>query len=361
MKRISLSMNPNRRMVSLVLAGVLLASGTTAMAGPTESEVLASLTKNGVQYSLTEVADTARELADSATRLCEQRDAESFLQARSAWRNAYLAWRRASPFLFGPAAGLNRYLGKSVNDVVLDAVVTTEDFGHLKGQPDARGYAAAEYLLFVPADAPAATAADRCAHLRDVTGEIADRTARVRQEWDQSFGPKFMSAGDGKPFLIPGDALSLALAEALNTTERLLRDHISIPSGYFEGAPRPDLLAAWRSKSSRDAFQAVLEGLRMAVIGNGNSGMAELVATRDGLVSSRNPALAAQMRRQIEKIEKVIADLGGNDLDLHAELAKNPDKLKRLYQRLQELQDQLIEASLVLELDVRTPVEMQGN
>jgi hypothetical protein len=319
--------------------------------------VLVSLASNGIRPSLTQVADTAQKLSASTRQLCEQRDAASLDKAQDAWREAYMAWRRAAPFMFGPAGKLERQLGKPVNGVVLDAAVSEDDLSRLRKNSDVRGYAGAEHLLFVPADAAAATAADRCAHLQDVTSEIADLTGRARQEWDQGFGKEFIAAGDGKPFLIPGDALSLALAESLNTTETLLRDGIGFPSGFFEGNAKPELLEAWRSNSSREAFQATLDGLRLALIGDESSGIAELVATKDGLISRKDPALAADMHKQLEKIQKTIAGLGGSDLVLHAELQKNPSKLKSLYKQLQKLQDQLVEVALVLELDVRSAVE----
>jgi len=359
MKRIGLPFKSLLPVFALVLTGALLVSGGSAAAKLTESDVLASLATNAVRPSLTEVADTAQRLSAASRHLCEKRDAASLAGARDAWRKAYLAWRRSAPFLVGPAGTLERRLGKPVHGVVLDAAVGDAGLRHLRKNPDMRGYAAVEHLLFVPADAAAATAAGRCAHLRDATDEIADLTGRAKREWDRGFGNEFVSAGDGKPFLVPGDALSLVLARALNVTETLLRDGIGLPSGFFEGPAKPELLDAWRSNSSRQAFQATLDGFRLALLGDGSSGIVDLVATRDGLVHRKNPVLAADIRRQIEKIQKTIAGLGGSDLVLHAELLKNPAKLKGLYKEIQKLQDQLVKATLVLELDVRSAVEKQ--
>jgi predicted lipoprotein len=342
----------------VVLTGALLAFGNAASASAaplTESDVVAALARQGAQSSLTQVAGTARELAVSARLLCEKRDAASLEQAQGAWRKAYHAWRRAMPFLFGPAEKLKRPLGTwPVNEVVLDKATESADLRHLLKEPDVRGYGGAEYLLFVPKDVVQATAGERCAHLIDVTGEIADLANRAKEEWEQSYGSELISAGDGKPFLIPADALSLAFAETLNVTERMLRDGIGAPSGFFgEENAKPERLEAWRSNSSRDTFQATIEGLRLAVIGDGNVGVAGLVAVKDGLVSPRDPALAADIREQFEEIEKTIAGLGGQDLVLYKELQGNSSKLKSLYKQIDKLQKQLVEASLVLELDVR--------
>lgn len=353
MKWIELS----RPLSALALAAALLASGGAASAADaqlTESQVLAALARNGALPGLTRVADSAGALVASARQLCDKRDDASLEQARAAWREAFLAGRRAAPFLFGPGNKLKLPLGNwPAHAVVLDAAVKPGKFRPMRGNAEARGYAAAEYLLFAPQDAAAATAEERCEHLLDVTGEIAALAARAKREWDEGFGKAFVSAGDGKPFLIPADALSVVVAEMLNITEKTLRDRIGLPSGFFLADVKPDQLEAWHSRSTRDAFAATVEGLRVAFIGDGTTGMGALVATRDGLVSKKDPALAADIGKQLDKIDRILADLGGRDVDLHAELADKPARLKSLYQQIQKLQDQLVEASLVLELDIR--------
>lgn len=348
----------SRPLLALALAVILPASygaADPAAAPPlAEPQVLAALARTGALPDLTRAAGTAGELAAAARQLCEKRDAASLAQARSAWREAFLAWRRADPFLFGPADKLKRSLGSwPAHEVALEAAVTQKNFRPMRSTADLRGYAAAEYLIFVPPDAAAATAAERCDHLLDVTGEIAALTGRARQEWDERFGPEFTSAGDGKPFLTPSDALGLAFGQMLDATERLLRDRVGAPSGFFVGSARPDQLEAWHSRSTRDAFAATVDALRLELVGDGKTGIAGLVAAKDGLVFKKNPALAADLGKQLDKIGQTLDGLGGRDLELHAELTRNPAKLKGLYQQLQKLQDQLVEASLVLELDVR--------
>lgn len=346
--------------VGFLFLAALLAWVLPARAEPTEAAVVVALTTEAVRPAFATLADTARRLSGAVDQLCQRGDAESLRQARAAWQEAYLAWRRCGPFLFGPAARLDQYLGKVANGVVLDAAVTDAAYAHLRKNPDMRGYAGLEHLLFAPADAAKATAGERCAHMADVAGEIAERTAQARQEWDGAYGAAFLAAGDGKPFLIPGDALSLALAAGLNTTEHLLRDQVSIPSGYFEGAAKPEYLPAWRSNMSCEAFRASLEGLRALLTGQGETSLAGLVAVKDGLVSKKDPALAAALRRQLEQVGKDIAALGAKGRPLRDELQRNPKMLKDLYDSLAKLQEQMIELSLVLELDVRSPAEKAG-
>lgn len=353
--------HPSRQLaaLALLLPAILqgCSRGDAALAPPTEPEVLAVLATQGAQPAFARVATSARELATAADALCARRDAASLEQVRVRWRAAYLDWRRALPFMFGPAdeQDFKRRIGIwPVNDVVLAAVVTSPELRGLRGSADVRGYAAAEFLLFVPADAAAATAADRCEHLRDVTREIAEVSARTSQRWDEDYGRRFTAAGDGQPFLTPNEALTLAAAESVNVTERILWDNLGMPSGFFQDPPRPDMLDAWRSGSTRDGLRAMVEGLRTTIIGDGRTGLAGLVATKDGLVEHRDPVLAARMERQIARI---LDDLDDDWPDIHTTLETRPKLLQGLYRDLQTLQDQLVEATLVLELDVRSHAE----
>lgn len=337
-----------RSLSALALSGALLMTGglsiaTTAVA-PSEAQVLATLAHTGVRATLTDLSRTGGDLASAVGTLCAQPDETTLAQAREAWRAAYLSWRRAEPFLFGPvkALGLERRIGVwPPNIQVLEGAVTSSDLAPLLRTADTRGYAATEFLLFVPSDARTATADRRCAHLLDASREIAELTARAPAVWEADYERRFLAAGDGEPFLTPGDALSLPIASALNVTERMLRDRIGPASGIFEGEPDLQWLDGRHSDSARAGLGASLEGLRLMLV-EGETDIASLVATRDGVLSRRDPQLAASLERQIAKS---IAALGEDERAL-------PDRLKRLYREVERLQQQLVEVSLVLELDV---------
>lgn len=326
---------------------------SVSWAAPTEPDILVSLVKNGVYPSLSISDETAGKLAKAARNLCEHPKGKNLQRAKEAWRSAFLAWHRATPFMFGPAGKLDRRIGRwPVNRVVLDAIAASADYRHMADDTDVRGFSAAEYLLFTPDNAKDATSGERCTQLMDVTEEIAERISMARLEWEQKFGDEFMSAGNGKPFLVPGDALSLALAEILNVTEQMLWDRIGTPGGFFEGDTKPESLEAWRSKNVTAGFRATLEGISLAVNGDKETSITGLVATKDGLVESKDPALADAIVKQIGRIVKAIDALGDSD-----NVFKDTLKLKGLYKQIQKLQDQFIEAALVLELDVRSSEE----
>ncbi len=316
-----------------------------------ESEVLSALVENGVLPSLSRLAETAHHLEEDVDVLCSSPSAEALQHAQAAWKDAYLAWRQAGSFLFGPAGSMDRNIGVwPANPVVLDAAVTDPELGHMLKQPDTRGFAGVEHLLFAPANAAEATTVGRIKQLKSCTEEIAQLTVEAKLQWESKYAATFLAAGDGNPYLLPADALSESYKELLNVTERTLRSRIGAPCGYFEsGAAKPENVEAWLSQSTLAGFQATMNGFRLALAAGDGADLITLIATKDGLVETADPKLATDITRQIKRIEKTISGLRGKDMK--AMLEKKSTRLKPLYKQFQMLQDQLVEASLVLELD----------
>jgi uncharacterized protein len=343
---------------TVIFAVVLLGNAWIVQASPsTENDVLASLASKGIDTHLTKVVETASSLDNAIMLLCEKKDATSFKQAQSVWKDAYMAWRRAAPFLIEPANTLERYLGQPANDLVLKGVVESDNLADMRNGTDVRGYAGVEYLLFVPENATLATADLRCQHLAEISSEIVIRTTTAKIRWNKEFREGFVSAGNGLPYMVPGDALSLLVAELLNAMETVLRDSLLFPSNLFKGEAKPELLEAWHSKSSLDALQAVVDGLSVALTGNGDNSLTELIATKDGLTHKKDPALAKAIRKQLTKIQKSIDKLNKKDVVLYTQLQKDSKTLKRVYRDLRKLQEKVAEAILVLELDIRQGLE----
>ncbi|PHR27272.1 MAG: hypothetical protein COA36_09810 [Desulfotalea sp.] len=344
---------------TLLLAGSNV-SGSTA--GPTEAEVLAALATNSIDLHLSDVAKTAKQLQQASQTLCEQKDSQSLGAARDAWINAYISWRGASPYLIGPADDLKldyKLGGWQSNDIIMEAVTSSSEYNYLRDNIEMRGYAAAEYILFVPKDPAATTTEERCSHLLSVTDEIANLTGSAKEKWDNEFREEFITAGNGLPFMVPGDALSLVVAETLNSTEILLRDRIGLPSNFFDADARPELLEAWHSKSTLKALEAAFNGISESLAGDGKASILNLIATQDGLTYKKDPALAKSIQKQLNTIKDIIAKLNKQQLNLYSELKNDPATLKQLYQQLQKLQEKIALAVLALELDIRTGLEAE--
>lgn len=340
-----------------VFIGAMSTPVALAAQPQTESELLVVLAGKGIEPGLAKAEATSHELAEAARSLCEQKEEAALKKAQMAWRQSYLAWRMAQPLLLqGKASKAEQLLEHwPANEAVLNGATSSKDLAKLLTAADVRGFAGAEYLLFAPAGVAEATTQGRCDHLQDVVAEIADQARANQRSWQQE-APAFVAAGDGKPYLLPGDALSVVFARMLNVSERLLRDRLNAPSGFFEGTAKAELLEAWRSDTSRQSFQASIDGLRRLMLGEGDGAIATLVAVKDGLISKKNPHLAEEIRSQFDRIDQQIAALKDGQL-LHKELQKDAKVLKPLYKSIEQLQKLIIEASLSLEVDVRGPGE----
>ena len=341
-------------LVVLLLAGCDSTSQPTSSATPTENEVLTSL---NVSSHLAKVAETAQDLDKAVKILCEKKDDASLQEARAVWKKAYLAWRQATPFLIGPAAPLADHLGKPTNDAVLKGVVESENLASMGKGRDARGYGGVEYLLFIPSDGALATADFRCYHLLEITAEIAQETSRAHSKWLEDFQEGFVLAGNGQPYLVPGDALSLVVAEVLNSLETVLRDFIYLPSNFSGKNAKPELLEAVHSKSTRAALHAFVVGLENALTTGGDKSIAQLVASKDGLTHKKDPKLANLIRQELANIQDSLGELRTADLELFEQLENNQNTLKKIYNQMQKLQESVAQAVLVLELDIRHGLE----
>ncbi|WP_309400981.1 imelysin family protein [Cerasicoccus maritimus] len=325
------------------------------LAEPSDSRVLAVIATNGVKPMLQLCDEDASQLHDSIARLCEQATDSNLLKARDDWKRAYLSWKNSAACRFGAINTIDKRINRwAVNGVVLDAAVESDDLDHLLAQAEQRGFAALEYLLFTPKNAHAATTIGRRKHMLAISMEIAECAHDAWLVWNDGYGAEFIAAGNGDPFLTTSDALSIAYVRLLNVTERLLLDQIGLPSAFFAEETRPQNLHAWLSGCTLAGMQAEVEGLLRVLSGDGSDSLLNLIATQDGLVEKRDPALAAAIRGQLAKIQRTLGKLQQSSTPIQQQLEKNPEALKELYEQLNTLQEQLIEGSLVLELDVYT-------
>ncbi len=346
------------------LAALCLAlsfTGVSPAFAVTESEVLGELVNGSMTPALVEMGEKADGLKIAVTTLCEQKDDASLAKARKAWVESYLSWRKAAPFLVGPARKIRPMynIGRwwMLNDKVLEAVVSDEKYKELRGNVDVHGFAALEYQLFSPKDGASAATDLRCIMLKRNSDEVADLLGRVVDEYRSNhIAEKMVAAGDGKPFLLPSDALEVTMGQAINVTDQMLRDSVGLPSGYFNSVAKPDILEAWHSKNSLAALKAALTGLRLSLVGE--KGVTGLIASKDGLLNKRNPELAKTLVKNLDTVEAEIDDIGGANFDLHSAVTKKPKLLKPLYDSIHTLQQTIIEASLQLELDILMPGEV---
>ncbi len=343
----------------LALTGALAAAGcggpSTPIAPADPRAVLNALVSQGAVPALTRLAEEADALDAAVRRLCRNPREIELEMAREAWQEAYLAWRGAAPYMFGPAdeVTMKRRLGSwPVNEIVLDHVVASDEFSHMRGADDVRGYAALEFLLYLPVNAEVATADQRCPHLTNVTHEIKDLTAGVWKRWTAEYGYAFVGAGEASsPIPTQDDALALVFAEGMNVTERLLWERIGVPSGFFRGADslKLETIEAPHAGIAREGLRETLEALRRLAAGaDGQPGLAALIVDLD-------PARASDMVRRAERaLAELQPDAEEAAEPLSATLRRQPSRLEGLYRQIQALQDQFAGIAEVLTLPVQT-------
>lgn len=363
-------MMPTPKKLSLVYLVVLVFLGLAALptrtvlaaVEPSETVVLQNLATKVISPRLKAMAETAGQLSQAADELCRVKDQAALDKARSAWTNGFLAWRAADPLLIGPAAKL--YLRKRIGawmatDTLFKAAIDSPEFANLRGHREYRGYAAAEYILFSESHLASTTTPGRCSHLLEVTKEIAELTASANTLWQEQYMQGFIAAGDGKPFLLATDAISPVFAGVLNTLEMLLRDTIGLPSNFFKDKAKPELLEAWHSNSTGAAMQAAITGITQTLTSDDQQSLLSLLAEKPTTAGKNHKKLAESIDRRLHDINREVHTITSKHPNLHSKLGQDKALLKPLYKELQKLQDDLVKASLALELDVRTGLEAQ--
>ena len=217
--------------------------GALACSGPTyppyDRDLLLEETGTLVIVPAYEDAATASLALHDATRaLCTSPDASSLSAARSAWHDAFVAWRTTTAFQFGPASRLNLAdLGSSqgaittaANESMIEANLAAATPAHFDGPyldalgGGSRGFHALEYLLYAypgwtgTADDAMTLAAlgdaRRCEYATFVADHLARQTAAVRDAWLPAGGnylATFTTTGGTNPDFTTDQAAGSAL------------------------------------------------------------------------------------------------------------------------------------------------------
>lgn len=341
-------------------AGVLVAlsflsscSKTTpsTSARPTEQQVLQAYAEEGISVAWQKLRTSSAELEMSIKALCEKPSAEALTKAKEAWLVAYKSWCESESFMFMTKRQINREVDEwPLNDVVFAAALKDEQFANLLKDKNSRGFAAMEYILFTAKDAQEASTGIRKKQLLTIAKAYSKLVVSLKADWQKAPATEFAKAGDGQPYLTEAEGLAVAYGEILNVTERILRERLGVPSGYFKAGVKGNMLEAWRSNNFHTGLSASLDSIDKSLNVGGDNSFSVLIETKDGLVEESNPLLAADIKEQILKISQSINDLP--KLEINKALQQNPMLLKDLYTEFQTLQEQLIEGGLVLELDV---------
>ena len=334
---------------------VLLGAATIATAAPTESDVLKALA-GSVDSQYQNLEKRSSTLVETTRNLCTEKSDASLEEARVSWQEAFQTYKEGLTFYFSEddKVKLNYFIGNwPVEGVIMDGIAESSELAYMRKERTNRGFAGLEYLLFTPQEPPLVTTPARCEFLIDLSSEIQRLSKSAAQQWHTQDRTQFIHAGDGNPYLLEGDGLSLAYTQILNIAERVLWDKIGVPTGFFGQEPvRSNQIEALPSGESINVFTYNIRSISKLLHAGGENSLLNLIATRDGVYSKKNPQLAAHIDKQLVEIESLIQKI--KSMDGGVKEAVETEKIKPLYEAIQLLQDQLIDGALVLELDVRS-------
>jgi len=304
--------------------------------------------------------------------------------ARAAWLAAMDVWQRAEMMQYGPAAlpalpggrGLRDaiYAWPDVNRCLIDQNLVSRAWeqGAAGLGANARGLAAAEYLLFytgaengcAPTEginamgswaalSAAELAARRAAYARAVTAEVAVQARALTAAWEPTgFAAQLATAGRGSTLFATQQAAVSAVADAVFRVDTDLKDlRLGRPLGVRDCTTGTCPAAAespWADRGVRHVRNN-LTGARALLLGcaaGGNLGFDDLL---DGAGAS---ALSAQLRTRLDA-----ADAAGRAVPVDgtvAALASHQPALRGLLAAAQEL-------SGFLKMELTTTLQIQGS
>ncbi len=296
--------------VALVAGGC---SGDDGGGGADVQDVLATVADEVIVPSYEALSVILDALDNSLAVLCTTPSATGLEAARTAWRDAEVAWQSSRAGGVGPAVDRRlmadvgfRARPDDVEALVAGVAPLEVDQLQLAGAA-VRGLGAIEVALFAPSAAALTTAdgARRCAYAR-AAAQLAGRAARtVLEDW--TIGPRYRATFvDG----MDGDPQSSVEALVNEVTFRLqqLDDQGLRPIAL---ARTPDDLPANRREGPAafgiGSLRGVLGGVAAVVQGPVDDGLAALVRARSADTADRLVALTADALEALSALPDSIA------------------------------------------------------
>ena len=330
-------------LATLSFALLLLLVGCGSNGGPSDGEVLVSLTDQVIVPAYQNVAQDAADLKQSVDALCSAPSASSLAAARESWRTARAAWMRSEAMWFGPvmdrrSTGLLDWSPTNtagIDESLSARTAPTKEEAREILASDRRGFGAMEHLLFgndVSADA--SQGATACAYLASLAAVIQEETAAILTEWLEGAegrpGYKDYFSDRAEVSLIP----TAAVADVVRVQFFLIRDIVDVRMAAAMGL-RDDVadLSAIPGNASDNGLEDIrneLMGMRAIYEGSGEEGLGI-----GHLVSQLSEDTDARLREQFNAAFEAIEAVNGPFRDT---MARPTTQLQTLYDRLSDVQ-----------------------
>ncbi len=316
--------------------------------------------------------------------------------ARAAWNKTIDSWQRAELFTFGPTASSTLPGGRDLGDSIdawphLNRCLIEQqlvDKGYEKPDfatslVDARGLAAAEYVLFYEGTDNVCSAAStlnssgswnalgaaeldrrKRGYARAITADTAARANAVVAAWDPAQGNflgEFANAGHGKTFASQQMAFN-AVSNAFFYVDDFMKNlKVGKPAGIIPGCATPLCLAnvesAW-AKRSKEHLKNNLIGFDRVLRGCGPDGQGLGWDDLLGALGPEAQALAKKLEAGVVESRAALDAL--KEPSFEEDLQKNPIGVRRLYDGLRVIVV-LLKTQFISILDLELPKRVEGD
>ena len=327
------------RLALLVCILVLFSVACTG-GGPTDRDVLISLTDQVVVPAYQSVASDAARLDRDTAVLCDAPDDAALETARESWRTARASWMKSRAMGFGPVMERRSVslLDWSPTDTAgIDDTLTKGtlmDAGQVRDTlaADRRGFGAVERLLFQAgvlanlADSPA-----HCSYLLALTRVVREEADAILSEWvdgTATYQEYFTDRSDLA--LLPGAAVE----EVVRTQVFLIRDivqmRLATTMGLRDGAADLSAIPGNAADHGLEDLRQEILGMQAVYQGSGPEalGISDLVRP---LSQDTDQRMRAELAAAIAAIDSV-------DSPLRVAIVQRPEQVNALYQSLSDVQ-----------------------
>ena len=326
-----------------LVALLLILSGCGSDSGPSDREVLISMTDDVIVPAYQELERESSLLQQSAETLCGAPSAASLDAARQAWMAARAAWMRSEAMWFGPVMDRRStsLLDWSPTDTVsieqsiADGGPSTVDEVRNVIGSDRRGFGAIEHLLFgSEALSDPGQAGSACPYLVAMTTVVKEETEAILAEWvegtEEGAAYRGYFSDRAQVSMLP----SAAVADVVRTQFFLIRDITDVRLATAMGLRQdPADLSVIPGTAADNGLQDIrneLMGMRAMYVGAGEEGLGI-----GDLVGQLSEDTDSRLRAQFDAAFVAIDAVNGPFRD--AVVQRTP-QVQTLYDRLSDVQ-----------------------
>lgn len=325
----------------LLVAIVLVIAVACGFGGPSDKDVVISLTDNVVVPAYSAASEDAAALHADVQALCDNPSDSSLQAARESWHEARASWTFTTPMWFGPfmERRSRRIVDWTPTDTVaIDQLLTENSSISLMQVREViastqRGFGAIEYILFEEnALATLESSLVHCEYLTAMTRVLSEETQGIYSDWATGSG-----GAPYKDYFTDRSEISLissdAIAEVVRTQVFLIRNIVDMRLASIlglRGAPDFSTLPGSAADNGLQDMRNELQGMQTVYLGSGQEGLgiSDLVSH---LSEETNTRLKDQFTSAFEALDSV-------EGTLRVAVAQRPDQVRNVYDSLAELQ-----------------------